>query len=85
VSPMRYEFGSYIPEDGILRSHRRENFKSYNFYSLPTIASFVISNAWNGPRMLYACDEKDVQNIYIKLKEEVYCLRGLFICRIILK
>jgi hypothetical protein len=27
--PMRYELGFYIPEDGILRSHRRENLKSY--------------------------------------------------------
>jgi hypothetical protein len=29
VSPVRYELGSYIPEDGILHSHRRENLKSY--------------------------------------------------------
>jgi hypothetical protein len=28
VSPVRYEFGLYIPEDGILHSHRRENLKS---------------------------------------------------------
>jgi hypothetical protein len=26
--PVRYEFGAYIPKDGILHSHRRENFKS---------------------------------------------------------
>jgi hypothetical protein len=25
----RYELGFYIPEDGILHSHRRENLKSY--------------------------------------------------------
>jgi hypothetical protein len=25
VSPVRYELGSYIPEDGIIRSYRREN------------------------------------------------------------
>jgi hypothetical protein len=24
-----YELGFYIPEDGILHSHRRENFKPY--------------------------------------------------------
>jgi hypothetical protein len=24
-----YELGFYIPEDGILHSHRRENFKSF--------------------------------------------------------
>jgi hypothetical protein len=29
VSPMKYELGFYIPEDGILHSHRRERLKSY--------------------------------------------------------
>jgi hypothetical protein len=29
VSPVRYELGFYIPEDGILHSHRRENLKPY--------------------------------------------------------
>jgi hypothetical protein len=29
VSPVKYELGVYIPEDGILHSHRRENLKSY--------------------------------------------------------
>jgi hypothetical protein len=29
VSPVRYELGSYIPEDGIHHSRRRENLKSY--------------------------------------------------------
>jgi hypothetical protein len=29
VSPLRYELDSYIPEDYILHSHRRENLKSY--------------------------------------------------------
>jgi hypothetical protein len=27
--PLKYELGFYIPEDVILHSHRRENFKSY--------------------------------------------------------
>jgi hypothetical protein len=27
--PMRYELGSYIPEDGILHSRYHENLKSY--------------------------------------------------------
>jgi hypothetical protein len=27
---MMYEPGFYIPEDGILHSHRRENLKSYD-------------------------------------------------------
>jgi hypothetical protein len=29
VSPVKYELGFYIPEDGILHSPRRENLKSY--------------------------------------------------------
>jgi hypothetical protein len=29
VSPVKYELGFYIPEDGILLSHRREELKSY--------------------------------------------------------
>jgi hypothetical protein len=29
VSPVKYELGFYIPEDGILHSHRREILKSY--------------------------------------------------------
>jgi hypothetical protein len=29
VFSVRYELGFYIPEDGILHSHSRENLKSY--------------------------------------------------------
>jgi hypothetical protein len=29
MSPVKYELGLYIPQDGILHSHRRENLKSY--------------------------------------------------------
>jgi hypothetical protein len=29
MSPLRYELGSYIPEDGILHNHHRENLKPY--------------------------------------------------------
>jgi hypothetical protein len=29
VSPVKYELGFYIPEDGILHGHRRENLGSY--------------------------------------------------------
>jgi hypothetical protein len=32
VSPMRYGLRVYIPEDGILHSHRRENLKSHIIY-----------------------------------------------------
>jgi hypothetical protein len=28
MSPVKYELGFYIPEDGILHYHRRKNFKS---------------------------------------------------------
>jgi hypothetical protein len=31
---MKYELGSYIPEDDIPHSHRRENLKSYNFFEI---------------------------------------------------
>jgi hypothetical protein len=33
VFPVRYELGSYIPKDGILHSHRRENLNSYIDYN----------------------------------------------------
>jgi hypothetical protein len=33
VSHVRYELGFYMPEDGILHSHRRD-FKSCIFYSV---------------------------------------------------
>jgi hypothetical protein len=29
MSPVKYELGFYIPEDGILHSHRRENLNSF--------------------------------------------------------
>jgi hypothetical protein len=29
VSPVRYALGFYIPDDGILHSHRLENLKTY--------------------------------------------------------
>jgi hypothetical protein len=29
VSPVKYELGFYMPEDDILHSHRRGNFKFY--------------------------------------------------------
>jgi hypothetical protein len=32
VSPVKYELEFYIPEDGILHSHCRENLKSYIIY-----------------------------------------------------
>jgi hypothetical protein len=29
MCPVKYELGIYIPEDGILHSHRRENLRPY--------------------------------------------------------
>jgi hypothetical protein len=42
--PVWYELGFYIPEDGILHSHRRENLKSY---ILPSTCFVVYSVAYN--------------------------------------
>jgi hypothetical protein len=33
---VKYELGFYIPEDGILHSHRRENLKSYTTHNPST-------------------------------------------------
>jgi hypothetical protein len=33
VFPVRYKLDFYIPKEGILHSHRRENLKSYKIYS----------------------------------------------------
>jgi hypothetical protein len=45
VFSVTYELSSYIPQDGILRSHRRENLKAYvapyeivNIQMFPTLA-----------------------------------------------
>jgi hypothetical protein len=34
VSPVKYELGFYIPEDGILHRQHRENLRSYTYISL---------------------------------------------------
>jgi hypothetical protein len=39
VFPVRYELEFYIPEDGILHSHRRENLKSY-------ITCYFLNKRW---------------------------------------
>jgi hypothetical protein len=41
VSPVRYELGSYIPEDGILHSHCRENLKSEPLCSSSAVRGVV--------------------------------------------
>jgi hypothetical protein len=45
VSPVKYELGFYIPEDGILHSHCRERLKSYTHVTVFDIMNFrVISD-----------------------------------------
>jgi hypothetical protein len=44
VSPVRYELGSYIPEDGIPHSHRKENLKSYRYVRSPVLVSVAYQN-----------------------------------------
>jgi hypothetical protein len=43
---VRYELGIYVPEDGILHSHRRENLKSYilNYHFRFKPFSFISSS-----------------------------------------
>jgi hypothetical protein len=46
VSPVRYELGFYIPEDGILHSHHRENLKAYEakmyLLALPCVLTCIL-------------------------------------------
>jgi hypothetical protein len=51
VSPVKYELGFYIPEDGILHSHRRENLKSYKLIKL--VGSIV--SAYTGLCFMLRC------------------------------
>jgi hypothetical protein len=46
VSPVKYELGFYIPKDGILHNHRRENLRSYT-----EAVSFLLTqqnDTWRG-------------------------------------
>jgi hypothetical protein len=38
VSPVIYELGFYLPEDGIFRSHRRDTLISYKFNRVQIVA-----------------------------------------------
>jgi hypothetical protein len=48
VSPVRYKLGFYIPEDGIIHSHRRENLKFYIkvtemvFVMIPIVTTSIV-------------------------------------------
>jgi hypothetical protein len=41
VSPVKYNLGLYIPEDGILHIHRREYLKSYNYEYISWLGKYV--------------------------------------------
>jgi hypothetical protein len=45
VSPVKYELGFYIPEDGILHSDRRENLKTYTFRSYLRSEAFTANES----------------------------------------
>jgi hypothetical protein len=44
---VRYELGFYIPDDGILHSHRRENLKSYTVMNprQKTLEEFLVAES----------------------------------------
>jgi hypothetical protein len=45
MSPVRCDIGFYIPKDGIIRGHHRENLKSYvETGSVPLFCSYSV---WN--------------------------------------
>jgi hypothetical protein len=50
VSPVRHELGFYIPEGGILQSHRRENLKSYIVNHPSNQQNNVLINKGNSSR-----------------------------------
>jgi hypothetical protein len=52
VSPVRYELGSYIPDDDILHSDRRENLKSYRS---PFGSYLVAAGTGHGVWSLWYC------------------------------
>jgi hypothetical protein len=43
MSPVKYELGFYIPEGGILHSHRRENLKPYSMYTNSACAALYVN------------------------------------------
>jgi hypothetical protein len=45
MSPVRYELGFYIPEDGILHSHRRDSLKSISRNVCKIMAKRIDSNS----------------------------------------
>jgi hypothetical protein len=52
---MKYELGCYIPEDGILHSHRRENIKSCTV----TVLDVRVDNLMRSFLLWNACFKSD--------------------------
>jgi hypothetical protein len=69
--PVKYELGFYIPEDDILRSHRRENLKSY-------ICSYYVSNMTLVSHSFVSGSEEDgthpLEDISCFLSELIFCM-----------
>jgi hypothetical protein len=57
VSPVRYELGFYIPEDGILHSHRRET-SSLTLENVDTFrkCGSIMSNKLTKHKVFVDCD-----------------------------
>jgi hypothetical protein len=53
VSPVKYDLGFYIPEDGILHSRHRENLKSYIDLTLSLCSEDVIVSSELRTGLLY--------------------------------
>jgi hypothetical protein len=68
VSAVRYELGSYIPEDGILHSHRRESLTSYILSDLVSYTSSLLVR----PCPSDMCHNRNVISVLF--------LRGLTVC-----
>jgi hypothetical protein len=71
VSPVKYELGSYIAEDDILRSHRRETLRLYesNISELELELALELEFLWEqtGPRTRLGVSPVSVErNVEIK-------------------
>jgi hypothetical protein len=82
VSPVKYELSFYIPEDGILNSHRRENLKSYIFLKLFIL---LLSKLWK--RKSSEIGDKGERNfsgafgLYVGLEVEACTGLGVFVAK----
>jgi hypothetical protein len=75
VSPVRYELDVYVPEDGILHSHRHENLKSYR-----ALNGELALNSY-GTQSTYLSRDSCFRNqeVYLKL-QDIIKVRGRLVC-----